>query len=67
MEGNMLIGTHWYDRANQARVTAEWMADSDARRILIEIAERYEQLARMPAAYRLKRNATADAIVGTLR
>ncbi len=49
---------HWLLRARQARNIAEWMADPDAGRILIEIAERYEQLARMPAAYTLKRNAT---------
>ena len=49
---------HWLRRARQARIMAEWMADPDAQSLLIEIAERYEQLARMPAAYTLKRNAT---------
>jgi hypothetical protein len=49
-----LDAKHWLQRASQARTTAEWMADPDARRILIEIAERYEQLAKMPAAYRLE-------------
>jgi hypothetical protein len=49
---------HWLLRARQARTTAGWMADPDARSLLIEIAERYEQLARMPAAYTLKRSAT---------
>ena len=46
-----LEGDHWYRRAEHARVTAKWMADPDAKAILIEIALLYEQLARMPAAY----------------
>jgi hypothetical protein len=37
---------HWYLRATEARSQAERLFDPDARRIMLEIAAGYEELAR---------------------
>jgi hypothetical protein len=36
---------HWHQRAADARVLAERMTDSEGKKIMIEIAEKYERLA----------------------
>ena len=37
---------HWLQRAQEARATAEGIKDPDAKRVMLGIAESYEQLAR---------------------
>ena len=44
---------HWYDRAKEARVNADGIADETAKRLMLEIANNYEALARR-AAERIK-------------
>ena len=46
----MLGSKHWLQRAENARSVAEWINDPEGKRLLLEIAERYERLARIPAA-----------------
>jgi hypothetical protein len=36
---------HWNFRADHARITARWIGDAEAKRLLAEIAERYERIA----------------------
>jgi hypothetical protein len=38
--------SHWRERAQQARATAEQIPDPEARRMMQEIADGYERLAR---------------------
>lgn len=38
---------HWSERARNARAVAEWMANPEARGLLLEIAERYERIAEL--------------------
>ena len=45
----MLEREHWIERATNARQMAEWVSDPDAKRLLVEIAERYERVAEMAA------------------
>jgi hypothetical protein len=40
---------HWLARAMNARQMAEWVSDPEAKRLLVEIAERYEKVAEMAA------------------
>jgi hypothetical protein len=43
----VLNAAYWKQRAKQARVTAESMHQPDAKRIMLEIAEGYDRLAKM--------------------
>ena len=52
----MLPPDHWARRAENARVTAEWISDRDARAILRAIALLYDQLIKIPAAYSFQRS-----------
>ena len=36
---------HWRERASQARVVAEWLDDSEASQLLLEAAQRYDEIA----------------------
>jgi hypothetical protein len=36
---------HWRERARNARAVAAWMQNSEAKSLLLEIAERYERIA----------------------
>jgi hypothetical protein len=45
----MLEREHWLERGKNARQMAEWVSDPDAKRLLLEIAERYERVAEMAA------------------
>ena len=36
---------HWRERASNARAVAEWMENPEVRRLLREVAERYERIA----------------------
>ncbi len=38
---------HWLERAEQARKVAEWLENAEARRLLLEVAERYERIAKL--------------------
>jgi hypothetical protein len=38
--------SHWRERAQEARVHADRMTDPEAKRMMLEIAEDYEKLAR---------------------
>ena len=40
---------HWRERAREARAQAEQMSTPDAKRQLLEIAEAYEELAKLAA------------------
>jgi len=40
---------HWLGRATNARQMAEWVSDPEAKRLLLEIAERYEKIAEIAA------------------
>ena len=42
-----LRAEHWEMRALHARTVANWIADKEARLLLMEVAERYEQIARI--------------------
>jgi hypothetical protein len=44
-----LEAEHWLGRATNARQMAEWVSDPDAKRLLLEIAERYERVAEIAA------------------
>ena len=57
----MLNRKHWLMRAEHARTTASWMEDRGARRLLIEIAERYQRLAEMPKAYAMGRHPVKES------
>jgi hypothetical protein len=48
---------HWMGRATNARQMAEWVSDPEAKRLLLEIAERYERIAEI-AAQRLRSGAS---------
>ena len=48
---------HWLRRALDARQMAEWVSDPEAKRLLSEIAERYEKIAKI-AAQRLHSGAS---------
>ncbi len=45
---------HWHERAKQARAVAAWLTDREAKRILEEVAEQYEVLAKLAEEGRLK-------------
>ena len=53
---------HWLIRAGQAREVAEWIRDPVVRRLLLEIAERYEQIAKRPGAYHFVRGIQAPEV-----
>jgi hypothetical protein len=53
----MLEREHWIERAKNAHQMAEWVSDPEAKRLLLEIAERYERVAEM-AAQRLRSGAS---------
>ena len=36
---------HWLERAENARKVANWLGNPEARRLLLEVAERYERIA----------------------
>ena len=40
---------HWWSRAEEARTIAEIMTDTEARRIMFDIAEGYDRLAERAA------------------
>jgi hypothetical protein len=40
---------HWLERAQNARTVARWLANPEARRLLLEVAARYEQIAKLEA------------------
>ena len=40
---------HWQDRANESRSVAETLSDPEAKRVMLEIADSYELLARRAA------------------
>jgi hypothetical protein len=40
---------HWWSRAEETRTIAEIMTDPEARRIMLDIAERYDRLAERAA------------------
>jgi len=44
---------HWHERARQARAVAEWIRDPVAKRLLSEVAERYEEIATIAETGRL--------------
>ena len=44
---------HWHERARQARSVAQWVSDPDAKRLLLEVAERYEEIAALAEAGRI--------------
>jgi hypothetical protein len=46
----LLNAAYWKQRAEQARVTAESMHQSDARRLMLEMAQGYDRLAKMAEA-----------------
>jgi hypothetical protein len=46
----MLGSKHWLQRAENARSVAQWINDPEGKLLLLEIAERYDKLARIPAA-----------------
>jgi hypothetical protein len=39
---------HWLERAEHARTIASWMRNERAKRLLLEIAERYAEIASLP-------------------
>lgn len=41
---------HWLERAEEARAVADGMRDPEARRAMLEIAERYERIAKRAEA-----------------
>jgi len=44
----MALGTrHWRERAEHARTVAAWLKNSEAKRLLLEVAERYERIAKI--------------------
>jgi hypothetical protein len=46
MKGTLINNPqHWRDRAEEARVNAERMGDSESRRMMLEIADGYVRLA----------------------
>jgi hypothetical protein len=51
----MLGPAHWLERAKHARDVADWIGDPLARRLLLEIAQRYETIAAIPGAQTLRR------------
>jgi hypothetical protein len=50
LEIGMLGPEHWIERARQARKVAGWVSSPEARRLLLEIAERYERIGEIPGA-----------------
>ena len=40
-----LTAEHWRERAENARLTAQFLRDPEAHRLLLEIAEIYERIA----------------------
>ena len=40
---------HWHDRASEARALAETLSEPEAKRLMLEIADGYEVLARRAA------------------
>jgi hypothetical protein len=44
---------HWLERAEKARVHAELLTDAEAKRMMLNIAESYERLARRAAERQL--------------
>jgi hypothetical protein len=45
----MLEREHWLERGKNARQMAEWVSVPEVKRLLVEIAERYERIAEMAA------------------
>jgi hypothetical protein len=45
--GPTLDPKHWHERAKNARAVAEWMKNGEAKRLLLEVAERYERIAEL--------------------
>ena len=41
----LLAPQHWLERAKTARLTAQFIGDPEARRLLLKIAEIYEKIA----------------------
>lgn len=51
---------HWRDRAAQTQTVARWMKNEQAKRLLYEIAERYEQIATLAEAGLISFSGAAD-------
>ncbi len=45
--GKRFDAAFWRDRAEETRLVADQLTDKDATRILMEIAENYERMARL--------------------
>ncbi len=41
---------HWLERAENARMVADWLGNPEARRLLLEVAVRYEEIAKLSDA-----------------
>ena len=41
----VLVAQHWRERAADARTLADWIDDAEAKRLLAQVAERYEAIA----------------------
>ena len=53
-----LNSRHWRNRAEEARLLAETMSDTEARQTMLAIADLYEKMAKIPK--RLESNPEAD-------
>jgi hypothetical protein len=49
-----LESQHWLGRARHACKIADWTSSSDGKRLLLEIAERYERIAKIPGGLPLR-------------
>jgi hypothetical protein len=50
---------HWLERAQNAHTVARWLGNPEARRLLLEVAQRYERIA-------LLANAEPDGFVESI-
>ena len=51
---------HWRDRAGQARTVARWMTNAEAKRLLNEVAERYDRIGTLAEAGLINFSTAAD-------